>query len=84
MLLDMLPNQLANDRMQQPEKMVLLQTGDHVTVNSGAFKGRKGIVVQVQGKFCKLYDQDNQEELEVFSRDCSDAATDAISNARDT
>ena len=51
-----------------------LQTGDRVTVTNGAHKGQQGIVVKVEGKMCHVYNNATQTEMQVFSRDCTDAA----------
>lgn len=58
-----------------------LQAGDHVTVTSGAYSGRRGTVVKVKSKVCFVFDEVAQEEFEVFARDLSSTAAKVTANA---
>lgn len=59
----------------------VMQAGDHVTVTSGAYSGRRGTVVKVKGKVCFVFDEVAQEEFEVFARDLSSTAAKVTANA---
>lgn len=58
-----------------------MQAGDHVTVTSGAYSGRRGTVVKVKSKVCFVFDEVAQEEFEVFARDLSSTAAKVTANA---
>lgn len=59
----------------------VMQAGDHVTVTSGAYSGRRGTVVKVKSKVCFVFDEVAQEEFEVFARDLSSTAAKVTANA---
>ena len=61
--------------------ITVMQAGDHVTVTSGAYSGRRGTVVKVKSKVCFVFDEVAQEEFEVFARDLSSTAAKVTANA---